>query len=282
MEIITEPDELRALSHQWRFSGVRTGLVPTMGYFHDGHTSLMDYARKNCDRLITTLFVNPAQFGENEDLDTYPRDVERDAAIAQEHGTDVLFVPEPGAMYTEDHMTWVEVPHMAKRLCGLSRPVFFRGICTVVTKLFLLSLPTFAVFGEKDWQQLAIIRCMVRDLNMPIEIYGCPIVREADGLALSSRNVYLSPEERALAPHIQKGLQVGRDLAEGGEVEVAVLKYAIREYWQAHVPGAVEDYLEVFHPDSLEYLEKVDGQAHVACALQYGKTRLIDNITLVG
>jgi len=281
MEIITEPDKLRALSHQWRFSGQRTALVPTMGYFHDGHVSLMDYARKNCDKLITTLFVNPAQFGENEDLDTYPRDVERDAAIAEQHGADVLFVPEPGAMYLDDHMTWVEVPHMAQRLCGLSRPVFFRGICTVVTKLFLLSLPTFAVFGEKDWQQLAIIRRMVKDLNIPVEIYGCPIVREADGLAMSSRNVYLSPEERALAPHIYKGLQAGRDLVERGEVDVAVLKKTIREYWHAHIPEVVEDYLEVFHPDSLEYLNKIEGRAHVACALQYGKTRLIDNIALV-
>ncbi len=281
MDIITDLDELKTLCQQWRFSGVTTGLVPTMGYFHDGHTSLMDFARKRSEKLVTTLFVNPAQFGENEDLGTYPRDLDRDAAIAREHGTDVLFAPDAGAMYADDHMTWVEVPHMAKRLCGISRPVFFRGICTVVTKLFLLTLPSFAVFGEKDWQQLAIIRRMVRDLNIPTEIFGCPIVRESDGLAMSSRNVYLSHEERALAPHIQKGLQVGRELAAAKETDVAVIKQAIREHWQANVPDAAEDYLEIFHPDSLEYLEQIAGRAHVACALQYGKTRLIDNITLV-
>lgn len=280
MQIITSLDELRNLCYQWRFSGVKTGLVPTMGYFHEGHMSLMQYARANSDKLITTLFVNPAQFGENEDLDTYPRDLERDAAIAKAQGTDILFAPEAGAMYVEDHMTWVEVPHMAKRLCGISRPVFFRGICTVVTKLFMLTLPSMAVFGEKDWQQLAIIRRMVNDLNIPTEIHGCPIVREADGLALSSRNVYLSPEERSKAPHINKGLQVGCRRVKEGEKEVAAVKQAVRDYWQENVPDAKEDYLEIFHPHTLEYLEKIDGEAHVACALQYGRTRLIDNCSL--
>lgn len=280
MQIITSLDELRDICHQWRFSGVTTGLVPTMGYLHEGHMSLIRHARQHSDKLITTIFVNPAQFGENEDLDTYPRDLDRDAARAEEQGTDLLFAPEAGAMYADDHMTWVEVPHMAKRLCGISRPVFFRGICTVVTKLFMLTLPTFAVFGEKDWQQLAIIRRMVRDLNIPTEIHGCPIVRESDGLAMSSRNVYLSPEERALAPNVNKGLQVAYQMVQGGESDVAAVKQAVRDFWAANVADAKEDYLEIFHPESLEYLEKIDDKAHVACALQYGRTRLIDNISL--
>lgn len=280
MKIVTNPDELREISYQWRFSGVSTGLVPTMGYFHDGHISLMRYARSKCDKLITTLFVNPAQFGENEDLGTYPRDLERDAVIAEQEGTDILFAPEVDAMYSDDHQTWVEVPVMAKRLCGISRPVFFRGICTVVTKLFMLTLPTFAVFGEKDWQQLAIIRRMVADLNIPTTIHGCPIVREPDGLAMSSRNVYLSAEERGKAPNVQKGLQVALGMVQAGETDVAVIKKAVRDFWADHVGEAVEDYLEIFHPETLEYLDRIEDRAHVACALQYGRTRLIDNIAL--
>lgn len=280
MQIITNLSELRELCQQWRFSGVTTGLVPTMGYFHEGHISLMQYARQKSEKMITTLFVNPAQFGENEDLDTYPCDLDRDAAIAESNGTDVLFAPEAGAMYAEDHMTWVEVPNMAKRLCGISRPVFFRGICTVVTKLFMLTLPTFAVFGEKDWQQLAIIRRMVSDLNLPVEIHGCPIVREADGLAMSSRNVYLSEEERSRAPHVQKGLQVAFRMVQEGEREVVAIKQAVRDYWTTYITEAKEDYLEIFHPDSLEYLDAIKQRAHIACALQYGRTRLIDNISI--
>ena len=280
MQIITTTEEIKSICHDWRFSGVRTGLVPTMGYFHEGHISLMQYARKCSEKVITTLFVNPAQFGESEDLSTYPRDLDRDAAIAEANGTDVLFVPNVADIYQDAHATWVEVPDMAKRLCGISRPVFFRGICTVVTKLFMLTLPSMAVFGQKDWQQLAIIKRMVKDLNIPTTIHGCPIVREADGLAMSSRNVYLTPEERQQAPAVQQGLQAGRSLVQQGETDIATVKKAIRAYWGEHIPSAIEDYLEIFHPETLQYLETIDGPAHIACALQHGRARLIDNILL--
>lgn len=280
MQILTTPQALRDVCHKWRFSGAHTVLVPTMGYFHEGHVSLMQYARQHGDKVITTLFVNPAQFGENEDLGTYPRDMQRDAAIAEANGVDILFTPAADAMYEKSHSTWVEVPHMAKRLCGISRPVFFRGICTVVSKLLMLTLPSTAVFGEKDWQQLAIIRRMVRDLNIPTHITGYPIVREADGLAMSSRNVYLTPEERRQAPAVYEGLLAGRNLVQEGERNISTIKAAIRSHWAVHIPEASIDYLEIFHPESLEYLEDVNGPAHVACALQHGKARLIDNLSL--
>ena len=215
MQIIHSPEALHSVCAEWRRQGLKTALVPTMGYYHAGHASLISYARSVADKVIVSLFVNPTQFGPNEDLEAYPRDFEKDSALVRELGGDVLYAPEPENMYAPDHATWVEVPALANTLCGLSRPIHFRGVCTVVLKLFMLAQPSLAVFGEKDWQQLAIIKKMVSDLNVPVEVVGRPIVREADGLALSSRNVYLTPEERAQAPQIRKSLEMAAGLAAG-------------------------------------------------------------------
>jgi pantoate--beta-alanine ligase len=230
--------------------------------------------------VLVSLFVNPAQFGPSEDLAAYPRDPERDAAIAAAAGAEVLFMPEPRGMYEADHATWVETPALARTLCGLSRPEHFRGVCTVVLKLLLLSQAQLAFFGEKDWQQLAVIRRMVRDLHVPVEIRGCPTVRDADGLALSSRNAYLGPEERAQAPHIQAGLRQARELARQGERSAKLLCAAAREHWARCLPLGREEYLALVHPHSLEHMDAIGEAALMACAVRLGEARLIDNILL--
>lgn len=281
MRIFTTPEEIRAQCAQWRREGRSLALVPTMGYYHQGHESLMARGRELADKLVVSLFVNPAQFGPNEDLDAYPRDFERDCAIAEAHNVDAIFAPRPEDMYRPDHATWVEVPELARGLCGKSRPIHFRGVCTVVLKLLLLTLPDFALFGQKDWQQQAIIRRMVRDLNLETEIVAMPIVREPDGLALSSRNVYLTPDERAKAPAIREGLLLASRLAKRGETDVARVKNAVRAYWAGHLPESKIDYLEIVDPESLAPLEKIAGPALMACAVFLGKARLIDNILLM-
>ncbi|UZP68679.1 pantoate--beta-alanine ligase [Desulfovibrio mangrovi] len=280
MQIITDPSELQNCCLTWRMQGLKTALVPTMGYFHAGHESLMACARSAADKVILTLFVNPTQFGPNEDLAAYPRDHERDIAIAKAQGVDVLFLPEAGSMYAPDHATWVEVPELAQGLCGLSRPTHFRGVCTVVMKLFMLTLPSLAVFGQKDWQQVAIIKRMVRDLNVPVQILPSPIVREHDGLALSSRNVYLTESERAQAPAIQSSLRLAKKLVSEGTMEISVLAEAIRAHWAANLPDGEEDYLSFVHPDTLAPLSRIDGPALCAVAVRLGKARLLDNILL--
>lgn len=282
MQILTTPQDLAAQCRQWHARGEDIILVPTMGYYHAGHESLMDHARPLARRMVVSLFVNPAQFGPGEDLAAYPHDHERDAAIAGRHGADVLFIPEDGSMYAPDHATWVEVPELSHGLCGLSRPTHFRGVCTVVMKLFMLTRADMAVFGQKDWQQQAILRRMVRDLNVPIRIETCPIVREADGLALSSRNVYLTPEERAQAPALQRGLQAARSLASRGEARVKVLRNAVLAYWAEFLRLGRLDYLAVVDPDSLRPLDTLEAgrPALMACAVRMGKARLIDNILL--
>ncbi|MGE4293062.1 MAG: pantoate--beta-alanine ligase [Desulfovibrio sp.] len=280
MMTIHDPKELQAACRAWRAEGLTVALVPTMGYFHAGHAALMDRARPLADRLVVSLFVNPTQFGPGEDLDSYPRDPEHDAALAEEHGVDLLFAPAPGAMYAPDHGTLVEVPELARGLCGASRPIHFRGVCTVVSKLFHLVGPDVAVFGEKDWQQLAIIRRMVRDLDFPVRIEAQPIVREADGLALSSRNVRLTPEERAQAPQIQKGLRMLQERVNGGERDAARLQQALHEHFDAHLPLGEVDYIAVVHPETLAPLTEVREQALVAVAVQLKSARLIDNFLL--
>ena len=280
MQIFTDPQALAAQCRAWHAAGEDIALVPTMGYYHAGHEDLMAHARGLARRLVVSLFVNPAQFGPNEDLAAYPRDAARDSAIAEAHGADALFMPEPSAMYAADHATWVEVPELAKGLCGVSRPIHFRGVCTVVLKLFLLTGADVAVFGQKDWQQQAIIRRMVRDLNVPVRIEARPTTREADGLAMSSRNVYLSPEERAAAPQIRQALLAAREAARTGETDAGRLKELVLRHWREHMPAGVPDYLEIVHPESLEPLKSVTGPALMACAVQLGKARLIDNILL--
>lgn len=277
MKTIRNPEELQRQCMQWEREGQRLGLVPTMGYFHEGHLSLMDACRGQCDKLVVSLFVNPTQFGPGEDLDSYPRDEARDARLAEEHGADVLFCPEPGGMYHEDHGTWIEAPEMARGLCGASRPIHFRGVCTVVNKLFMLARPAVAVFGQKDWQQLAIIRRMVRDLHIPVQIVGHPIVREADGLALSSRNVYLTDEERAVAPSIHKTLAEAADLVASGERDADAVKRFITDRLAETVPMGRIDYAELVDPDNLAPLERINGPALAAVAVFMSKARLIDN-----
>ncbi len=238
----------------------------------------MRRGRALAGKLVVSLFVNPTQFGPGEDFAAYPRDAARDAAVASRLGADLLFAPTPESMYHPDHSTWVEVPDLAAGLCGLSRPTHFRGVCTVVTKLFMLVQPTVALFGEKDWQQLAIIRRMARDLSIPVDVRGVPVVREADGLALSSRNVYLTPEERAQAPHLQKGLALAAGMAAKGETAPADLARAVRAYWAAHMPLGREDYLSFVHPDSLAPATDAATPTLAAAAVRFSRARLIDNL----
>ncbi|WP_319761235.1 pantoate--beta-alanine ligase [Maridesulfovibrio sp.] len=280
METINNPQELQNLCLMLRSEGKKIGLVPTMGYFHNGHLSLMDAARKQCDVLIVSLFVNPTQFGENEDLDAYPHDLERDAKLAEEHGVDILFAPVRDEMYFDDHCTWVEVPDLAVNLCAESRPVHFRGVATVVTKLFMTAQPHVAVFGQKDWQQLAIIKRMVRDLNIPVDVQGHEIVREESGLALSSRNVYLTDEEKSVAPNIQKGLQKMKAQVASGESDADKLKSDLADFYAETIPHSRIDYIEIVDPDNINILKKVDKYALCAVAVQVGKARLIDNLLI--
>ncbi|MBI9079809.1 MAG: pantoate--beta-alanine ligase [Pseudodesulfovibrio sp.] len=280
MNIITAPTELQKQCQTWRQEGLTIGLVPTMGFFHEGHMALMDRARKLCDKLVVTLFVNPTQFGENEDLDKYPHDFDGDCEKAESHGTDLLFAPEKSSMYDKDHATWVNVPELGKHLCGKSRPVHFTGVCTVVTKLFMLAQPQIAVFGQKDWQQLAIIRRMVRDLNIPVEIVGQPIVREPDGLALSSRNAYLTQEERAAAPALRKGLVKMAEMVKQGEQSAQAAKAFLQTDYASTLPMGTVDYLEIVDPDDIVPVETITGPVLAAVAVVIGKARLIDNILI--
>ena len=280
MQILKDAKEFQKHCLKLRAQGRRLALVPTMGAHHAGHQSLMRAARDSGARVLVSLFVNPAQFEPNEDLAAYPRNPDSDAESAAAAGADLLFMPAPQSMYAADHATWVETPALARTLCGLSRPQHFRGVCTVVLKLLLLSQAQLAFFGEKDWQQLVIIRRMVRDLNVPAAIRGCPTVREADGLAMSSRNAYLTPEERAQAPQIQAGLQQARELARRGERSAKILCAAVLEYWDRHLPLGRAEYLELVHPHSLEAVDVLGASALMACAVRLGKARLIDNTLL--
>lgn len=280
MQVIHEPSALQTLCLGWRRQGLTIALVPTMGYYHEGHASLIKYARSVADKVVVSLFVNPAQFGPNEDLEAYPRDFERDSALVRELGGDLLYAPTPEQMYEPDHATWVEVPELANTLCGVTRPIHFRGVCTVVLKLFMLSQAQIAVFGEKDWQQLAILKRMVRDLNVPIKLVGQPIVREADGLALSSRNVYLTPEERAQAPQIHQSLVAAAEAVAHGERDANRVIEGIRTYLKAHLPCGEEDYISIVHPERLTPLAHITDTALCAVAIRVGKARLIDNILL--
>jgi pantoate--beta-alanine ligase len=278
---IQSPQAMQKLGLEWRGQGLRVGLVPTMGYWHEGHLSLMRWARERCDMLVASIFVNPTQFGPGEDLENYPSDIERDSALAARCGVNALFTPHRDAMYLPGHGTWVTVPELTRNLCGRSRPGHFQGVATVVCKLFNLVQPTFAAFGEKDWQQLAVIRKMTRELDMPVAVEGRPIVREPDGLALSSRNVYLTPEERLVAPYIQKGLCLLEDMVRAGERDCALLRQAVQEYYAAHIPSGTLDYLEVVDPDTIEAVERANSDILAAVALRLGKARLIDNKRII-
>lgn len=282
MQIITDPEEMQETGLTWRCRRERVALVPTMGYFHEGHVSLIRWARQNSDRTVVSLFVNPTQFGPGEDFQDYPRDFERDSETARELGADVLFAPTAGQMYPGNHATWIQVPELSKHLCGASRPGHFQGVCTVVGKLFTIVLPHVAVFGRKDRQQLAVVRRMARDLNLPVEVVGRPIVREEDGLALSSRNTYLDAEQRRQAPGIYAGLKRAREWFAAGETNAGAIKEGLREYYQRHVPSGQIDYIEVVDFREMHPVEEAGNEALLAVAVYLGRARLIDNILLSG
>lgn len=277
MKIVSTVEEVREQVKSWRAEGLSVGLVPTMGYLHEGHKSLIDKAVEQNDKVVVSVFVNPIQFGPTEDLATYPRDLERDAALCENAGAALIFHPEKEDMYFDDFCTYVDMENLTKGLCGKTRPTHFRGVCTVVSKLFNIVQPDRAYFGQKDAQQLAVVRRMVRDLNFNLEIIGCPIVREEDGLAKSSRNTYLSPEEREAAVILHKSLTKGEEMIRAGEKNAEVVKKAIRGVIETE-PLAKIDYVEVVDFDNIEAVETMDGTTLIAIAVYIGTTRLIDNV----
>jgi pantoate--beta-alanine ligase len=277
MKLLKTIDEMRAFSSATRKSGTRLGLVPTMGALHEGHIALVRAARDKSDVVAVSIFVNPTQFGPNEDFAKYPRNLERDSALLEREHVDVMFAPSVEDMYPAGAVTWVTVEGMSDRLCGRSRPGHFRGVTTVVSKLFHVIEPDAAFFGQKDAAQVAIIRRMVRDLNMPISIEVCPIIRESDGLALSSRNAYLSPEDRKSALVLYRSLRRAQEAFAGGERESAKLIASGKKEFAKELAARL-DYFDIVDPDSLESIRAISKRALIAVAAFVGNTRLIDNI----
>lgn len=275
MKIVGTVKEVREQVKEWKKQGLSVGFVPTMGYLHEGHKSLMDAARKGNDKVVVSIFVNPMQFGPTEDLATYPRDLDHDAALCESAGVDLIFHPEAEEMYEKDFCSFVDMTGLTEGLCGKTRPIHFRGVCTVVNKLFNIVTPDHAYFGQKDGQQLAVIKRMVRDLNMDIEIVGCPIVREEDGLAKSSRNTYLSSEERKAALILSKTVALGKELAKT-EKDANKVVEAMKKNIEIE-PLAKIDYVEAVDALSMAPVEKLEGTCMLAMAVYIGKTRLIDN-----
>ena len=279
MRIIEGVTEMQQQADAWRRENRRIALVPTMGYFHEGHLTLMRAVRNHGDVLVISIFVNPAQFGPKEDLDRYPRDLERDLRLARELGVDVAFVPRTQEIYPDGYQTFVEVKEITQVLCGKSRPVFFRGVATVVAKLFNIVKPHAAIFGEKDFQQLMTIRRMVADLNMDVEILGHPTVREADGLAMSSRNAYLSPDQRVAARRLSQSLKEARVLVDKGERRADAIMNRVREVL-AEGDDVHIDYAELRDPQTFEEVSQVSAPTLLALAVFVGMARLIDNCVL--
>lgn len=270
------PAEVKEVIKEWKKQGYSIGLVPTMGYLHEGHGSLIKKAVEDNDKVMVSVFVNPIQFGPNEDLETYPRDFDADLKMIESLGADMVFHPEPSDMYASDFSTTVSVAGVSENLCGAKRPGHFNGVCTVVTKLFNISEADRAYFGQKDAQQLAVVRRMVRDLNVNIEIVGCPIIREDDGLAKSSRNTYLSSEERQAATVLNKALIAGKQMVEEGEKSALAVKKRIEDIISKE-PHAKIDYVEITDWNSIEPVDIIDGSILCAIAVYIGNTRLIDN-----
>ena len=276
MEIITTIENIRSIVNQWKDKGYSIGFVPTMGYLHDGHAALIDQARKDNDKVIVSIFVNPTQFGENEDLNSYPRDINRDKSLCEAHKADIIFSPTSDEMY-HDRKAFVNIVELSDTLCGISRPIHFKGVCTVVTKLFNIIQPTNAYFGEKDAQQLAIIRKMVYDLNFPVNIIGVPIVRESDGLAKSSRNTYLSKEERKAATILYKAIQMGKQTIKHGASADSIIN-TMTEIINTE-PLAKIDYVSVVDANTMQPVHEITSPVLVAIAVYIGSTRLIDNFS---
>jgi len=279
MKIIREPQAMQGLAEELRGQGRRIALVPTMGYLHEAHLSLMREGKKRADTLVVSVFVNPTQFGPQEDLGAYPRDFEQDKSFMQEVGVDLVFCPTDKGMYPDGYQTYLTVEEVTRTLCGRSRPIHFRGVATVVTKLFHIVKPHVALFGKKDFQQLVVIQRMVKDLNLDIEIVGCPIVREPDGLAMSSRNKYLSPDERKEALALKKVLDRVRELYRNGERSAQVLVGEAHRILGLH-PRIRADYISLCDAGTLTDVETIEGETVLAIAAFVGNTRLLDNSVL--
>ncbi|ABO67464.1 MULTISPECIES: pantoate--beta-alanine ligase [Geobacillus] len=279
MIIVDRISEMQALMRQYHREGKTIGFVPTMGYLHEGHAALIDRARQENDIVVLSVFVNPLQFGPNEDFARYPRDFERDRHIAEQHGVDVLFHPEAGEMYPGPLTVQVVVKARTDVLCGRSRPGHFDGVATVLTKLFHIVMPDRAYFGLKDAQQVAVVDGLIRDFNFPIELVPVPTVREADGLAKSSRNVYLSPQEREEAPALYQALRAAAAAVDGGERSADAIRRLVKEHIEAHTHAEI-DYVEVCSYPDLAPLETLHGTVLVAVAVRFASARLIDNIIL--
>ena len=278
MKIAHAINDVRKTIKGWKSQNKSIGLVATMGYLHEGHESLIRKAKEENDYVVVSIFVNPTQFAPNEDLSSYPRDFEKDTEICERLGATLIFHPDPMEVYPTEFYTFVDINTLSKNLCGKSRPTHFRGVCTVVAKLFNIITPDRAYFGEKDAQQLAIIRQMVRDLNIDIEIVGCPIVREEDGLAKSSRNSYLSEKERKSAVVVNKSLLIGKKLLEQGERNSKIIIDSIAN--NVNKEGLAKiDYINIVDKDTLQDVERVENSVLIAVAIFIGKTRLIDNFT---
>ncbi|AJA49291.1 pantothenate synthetase [Clostridium pasteurianum DSM 525 = ATCC 6013] len=278
MEFVQTIQETKNIIKEWEKSGFTIGLVPTMGFLHEGHESLIKKAASENDKVVVSIFVNPIQFGPTEDLDTYPRNLDRDKKVCENAGTNLIFNPAPEEMYFDNAVTSVTVGELTNGLCGSKRPIHFQGVCTVVSKLFNIVTPDKAYFGEKDAQQLAVIKRMVRDLNFDIDIIGCPIVREEDGLAKSSRNTYLSDSERKAALVLNESLKLAKKALENGEVHASKLTHVISEKINSE-PLAKIDYIEIVDSIDLKPVCKISSSILVAIAVYIGKTRLIDNFT---
>jgi pantoate--beta-alanine ligase len=276
MKVVKTVKEVRDIVSAWKKEGLTVGFVPTMGFLHEGHKSLIRKSASQNDRTVVSVFVNPIQFGPNEDLEAYPRDLNRDMKAVEESGGDLIFNPEPEEMYPGHFTSFIDTTETTELLCGAVRPVHFRGVCTVVGKLFNIVTPDRAFFGQKDAQQLATVKRFVRDLNFPVEIVACPIVREADGLAKSSRNTYLNPEERKAALILSQSLKKGQEAIEQGERDSQKVIDIIRENLQTE-PLARIDYVEVVDFENIQRTPVIEGETLVAIAVYIGKTRLIDN-----
>ena len=276
MELITTIEKIRCIITGWKQQGYSVGFVPTMGYLHDGHAELIDQAKKNNDKVVVSIFVNPIQFGENEDLNAYPRDINRDTLLCESHGVDLIFAPTPTEMY-HDKKAFVDIVDLSDTLCGIRRPIHFQGVCTVVAKLFNIIQPTNAYFGEKDAQQLAIIRKMVLDLNFPVNIMGVPIVREEDGLAKSSRNTYLSSDERQAATILFKSIQAGKQAITSTDSADSIIT-TMTDIIHTE-PLAKIDYISIVDATTMQPVEVISAPVLVAMAVYIGSTRLIDNFS---
>ena len=279
MITIQHPEQMQAKAIELRQQGKRLVLVPTMGFLHEGHLSLMRIARQRGDMVITSIFVNPSQFGPQEDLEAYPRDFEQDEGLCRSEGVDIIFYPGTETMYLPDVSVYVDETLLSRGLCGVTRPTHFRGVLTIVAKLFNICLPHAAVFGEKDAQQLRLLRRMVRDLNFPVEMFSGPIVRESDGLAMSTRNKYLTDIERAEALCLRHSLDLAEECYAGGERDASTILDAMRGMITGSSSGVI-DYLAAIDDENLETIDTIDRPALIALAVRFGKARLLDNTVL--